>query len=57
MNISRKLTEGRGGQLYLVEGNPELGYTLHSVTLTEVGHFKRSWQAIEAASTGGSDAA
>ena len=57
MNISRKLTEGRGGQLYLVEGNPEIGYTLHSVTLSEVGHFKRSWQAIEAAATGGSDAA
>jgi hypothetical protein len=50
--VSRKLVEGRSGNLFVVEGNPDIGYTLHHVTLTEVGHYKRSWQAVQRAENG-----
>lgn len=47
--VSRKLVEGRSGELFVVEGNPEVGYTLHHAALTEVGHYKRSWEAVRRA--------
>lgn len=50
--ISRKLVEGRSGELFVVEGNPTAGYTLHHAQLSEVGHFKRSWEAVRRAENG-----
>jgi len=46
--ISRKLVDGHDGP-YIVEGNPDIGYTLHKVTTQPVSQFKRSWQAVAAA--------
>jgi hypothetical protein len=53
MNLSRKLVEGidATGNLawYIVEGNPEVGYDLFRCHLADAGHFRRSWQAVDAA--------
>lgn len=50
--LSRKLVEGRSGELFVVVGNPDVGYTLHHAQLSEVGHYKRSWQAVQRARDG-----
>lgn len=55
--VSRKLVEGRSGELFVVEGSPGVGYTLHHATLSEVGHYKRSWEAVRRAQDGHDDAA
>jgi hypothetical protein len=49
MAVSRKLTDGPDGQLYIVAGNPEIGYDLLKVTTEPVNHPHRSWQALAAA--------
>lgn len=53
MKVSRKLIEGvdeRGDlALYIVEGNPDVGYDLFRCRLDHVGHHRRSWQAVSAA--------
>lgn len=46
--ISRKLIENEAG-LFVVSGNPDVGYDLAAVELQPVAHFKRSWQAVQAA--------
>lgn len=50
MKISRKLIETDTGELFVVSGNPEVGYDLAAVELRTVGHFQRSWQAVKRAS-------
>lgn len=44
--VSRKLVEAADGRLWLVTGNPDIGYTAHQITLGPGTHFKRSWQAV-----------
>jgi hypothetical protein len=46
--ISRKLIENEAG-LFIVSGNPDVGYDLAAVELHSVEHFQRSWQAVQAA--------
>ncbi|MGA0895427.1 MAG: hypothetical protein ACO3S5_12445 [Ilumatobacteraceae bacterium] len=45
--MSRKLVEGVDGTLWVVTGNPQIGYTAQEVTLGEPVRYQRSWQAIE----------
>ncbi len=49
--VSHKLIVADDG-LYVVSGNPDVGYTLAAVTLTSVGHYRRSWQAVHRAHHG-----
>lgn len=44
--VSRKLVETGDGRLWVVVGNPDIGYTAHELTLGAGVHFKRSWQAV-----------
>ncbi len=47
--VSRKLVNGIDGTLWVVTGNPQIGYTAQEVTLGEPVPYQRSWpwQAIE----------
>lgn len=49
MKVSSKLMQAPTGVKFIVEGNPDVGYTLYRCQLTPVGHFKRSWQAVHEA--------
>lgn len=44
--VSRKLIEAANGALWLVQGNPDTGYTAHELTVGPGTTFKRSWQAV-----------
>lgn len=50
--VSRKLVEGRSGNLFIVEGSPGGGYTLLHVQTSVVGRYQRSWQAVRRAVDG-----
>lgn len=52
MKVSHKLVEGADGTFHVVSGNPDVGYDLAAVTLTPVGHYRRSWQAVHRAHHG-----
>lgn len=54
--ITRKLVEGVDTEgefaLFVVEGNPDIGYDLFRCRLDRVDHCKRSWKAVEIAKSG-----
>lgn len=48
--ISHKLVVRDDGQTFIVSGSPTVGYTCSKVVATvDLGHHKRSWQAMETA--------
>lgn len=52
--ISHKLIVRDDGEWFIVSGNPSIGYTCtHVLERYQVGHFKRSWQAVDAANDHG----
>jgi hypothetical protein len=44
--VSRKLIETADGALWLVQGNPDTGYSAHELTVGPGTTFRRSWQAV-----------
>ena len=51
--ISHKLIVREDGEWFVISGNPSIGYTCtHVLERYQVGHFKRSWQAVEEARRG-----
>jgi hypothetical protein len=48
--VSHKLIVRDDGQAFIVSGSPTVGYTCAKVADTiDLGHYKRSWQAVETA--------
>lgn len=56
MKVSRKLIEGVDDDgntaLFVVQGNPEVGYDLFRCRLDHITHCRRSWQAVTKAHGG-----
>lgn len=48
---SSKLIIDPTGFAWVVQGRPNTGYITHPVIVLPGQHFKRSWQAVEAATT------
>ena len=49
-NVSRELVHIDGRGTFIIEGNPTDGYAVEQVVhQRHVGHFRRKWQAVEAA--------
>lgn len=46
---SHKLIVRDDGHMFVVSGNPSVGYTCRHATLETVSEHKRSWQAVTAA--------
>lgn len=47
--ISHKLIVRDDGQMFVVSGNPTVGYKCQHATLEPISDHKRSWQAVTAA--------
>jgi hypothetical protein len=48
--ISRKLIVRPDGRMFIVTGNPTVGYDCHEIVeAVDLGHYRRSWQAVAAA--------
>lgn len=48
--VSHKLVVRDDGQMFIVSGSPTVGYRCTKVSGTvDLGHYRRSWQAMETA--------
>ncbi len=49
MTVSRELIVTDDDEHFIVAGNPKEGYVAVKVTkVTNIGHFRRKWEAVEA---------